>query len=43
MAEDLTKAEVSQVLLKKIKISIEEAKRPDELECLSRALERVRI
>lgn len=39
--KEVTKSEVSQLLLKKIKSSIEDSSKPDDLECLSRALERV--
>ena len=41
--KEVTKKEVTQLLLNKIKGSIEQATRPDELECLSRALERTRF
>lgn len=39
--EEVRKKEVSQLLLKKIKASIEATSNPADLECLSRALERV--
>lgn len=37
----VSKPEVTQLLLEKIKSSIESAHSPSDLECLSRALERV--
>jgi hypothetical protein len=39
--KEVSKKEVAQLLLKKIKVSIEGATSPEQLECLSRALERV--
>ena len=39
--KEVTKHEVSQLLLSKLKSSIETSTTPADLECLSRALERV--